>query len=113
MLPASRLRRHARFELDTRVRLSWVTADGLTPSLVCRAVDISEMGMRLISREPIVVRQYVSFQVESLQLSGTASVRSCIRKGMSYLVGLEFSGGTKWIPPEDRTAQDSTAQDEA
>jgi hypothetical protein len=31
-------------------------------------------------------------------LHGSASVKSCVRKGMKYLVGLEFSAGLKWKP---------------
>jgi hypothetical protein len=36
----------------------------------------------------------------ALGVHGRASVRSCTRKGTKYVVGLEFSAGLKWKPPE-------------
>jgi hypothetical protein len=63
-----------------------------------RALDISESGMRIEVSEPMEKQTYVTLQCVSLGLHGTASVRTCTRKGMKYVVGLEFSGGMKWKP---------------
>jgi hypothetical protein len=33
-----------------------------------------------------------------LGIHGMASVKSCTRKGLKHLVGLEFSAGLQWKP---------------
>ena len=48
--------------------------------------------------EPLEKQTYVTLQSPGLGLHGTASVRTCARKGMKYIVGLEFSAGLKWKP---------------
>jgi len=48
--------------------------------------------------EPLDRQTYVTLQSVGLGLHGSASVRSCVRKGMKYIVGLELSGGLKWKP---------------
>jgi hypothetical protein len=60
--------------------------------------DISESGIRLEVREPIDKQTYVTLQCPTLGLHGTASVRTCTRKGTKFVVGLEFSGGLRWKP---------------
>ncbi|MEZ5402046.1 MAG: PilZ domain-containing protein [Bryobacteraceae bacterium] len=89
------LRRHARWETDRKIRLMW-TESGQTMYARARCIDISESGMRVESPEPIPVRTYVSFQVDGTMFEGQASVRSCVRKGLRHLIGLEFGSGLKW-----------------
>jgi hypothetical protein len=54
--------------------------------------------MRAEVSQPIDKQTYVSLQCAALGLQGTASVRTCTRKGAKYVVGLEFSGGLQWKP---------------
>ncbi len=63
-----------------------------------RTLDVSETGMRIEVGEPMEKQVYVTMRCPALDLQGTASVRTCTRKGMKYLVGLEFSGGLRWKP---------------
>jgi hypothetical protein len=65
-----------------------------------RALNISASGMRVEVGDSIEQRTYVTVQCAALGLHGRASVRSCTRKGMKYILGLEFSAGLKWKPPE-------------
>jgi len=65
-----------------------------------RLVDVSEAGMRVELPEPLEKLTYLTLRADGLKLHGTASVRSCTRKGLKYVVGLEFSGGLQWKPPE-------------
>jgi hypothetical protein len=54
-----------------------------------RTVDVSNAGMRIEVPEPIETETYVTL-CSALGLQGRAAVRSCIRKGMKYLVALDF-----------------------
>ena len=64
--------------------------------MICRAIDLSESGMRVESTEPLPVGAYVNFRFQKVEFEGSASVRSCSRPKARYVVGLEFSGGLKW-----------------
>lgn len=61
-----------------------------------KILDVSESGMRVELREPLARQAYVSLRADQIALQGSASVRSCVKKGSLYLAGLEFSGGMKW-----------------
>ena len=63
-------------------------------------LDVSESGMRAQLPDPIERLAYVTLHSPSLGLQGSASVRSCERKGMKYIAGFEFSAGLKWKPPK-------------
>ncbi len=63
-----------------------------------RILDVSESGLRVELREALARHAYVSLRADHIALQGSASVRSCVKKGSLYLVGLEFSGGMKWKP---------------
>jgi hypothetical protein len=63
-----------------------------------KILDVSESGMRVELREALARHAYVSLRADKIGLQGSASVRSCVKKGGKYLVGLEFSGGLKWKP---------------
>ncbi len=79
MNPTSGLRRHPREPIVARVRVSWAPSGGITQYVMCNAVDISESGLRINSKEALPVGQYVHFQIDGMGLRGPASVRSCCR----------------------------------
>jgi hypothetical protein len=93
-------RRHERTEQAEIIQVMWKDRDGADKYANARTLDISEIGMRIEIPEPVEERSYVILRCDKLKLNGTASVRSCQRKGNRYLVGLEFSVGMKWKPPE-------------
>ena len=92
------LRRHNRSEKAAPLQLIWKDRQGLDRFINGAIIDISESGVRVEVRDPLEKQTYVTLQSVSLGLHGSASVKSCTRKGMKYLVGLEFSGGMKWKP---------------
>jgi len=92
------LRRHVRSEKSAPVQLVWKDRQGLDKFMNGRVMDASESGIRIEVPEPLDKQTYLTLQSPSLGLHGSASVRTCTRKGMKYVVGLEFSGGLKWKP---------------
>ena|ERR1700733_449112 len=92
------LRRHERDKNASPVQIVWQDRSGADRFVNGRSLDISPAGMRVEVSEPIDKQTYVTVQCLALALHGTASVRSCTRKGMKYVLGLEFSAGLKWKP---------------
>ncbi len=92
------LRRHMRSIRSAPVQIIWKNRQGVDGFLNGRIVDVSESGIRVEVSDPMEKQTYVTLQATSLGLHGSASVRTCTRKGMKYLVGLEFSAGLKWKP---------------
>jgi hypothetical protein len=92
------LRRHARSAKSAAVQLIWKDRQGIDRFINGRIVDVSESGIRVELSDPMEKQTYVTLQAAGLGLHGSASVRTCARKGMKYLVGLEFSAGLKWKP---------------
>jgi hypothetical protein len=92
------LRRHARSAKSAPVQLIWKDRQGIDRFINGRIVDVSESGIRVELNDPMEKQTYVTLQAAGLGLHGSASVRTCARKGMKYLVGLEFSAGLKWKP---------------
>jgi len=45
------------------------------------------------------IARRVPFGADRIALAGSASVRSCVKKGTKFMVGLEFSGGMTWKHP--------------
>jgi hypothetical protein len=91
-------RRRDRTERSILVRVSWRDGNGLERCANALSLDVSELGIRIESREPIAERSYVTLDAEGLALHGTATVRNCTGKGPKFQVGLEFSGGMRWTP---------------
>ena len=92
------LRRHLRSTRSAPVQIVWKNRQGLDGFLNGRIIDVSEAGMRVEVSDPLEKQTYVTLQAAGLGLHGSASVRTCTRKGMKYIVGLEFSAGLKWEP---------------
>ena len=96
------LRRHARAEKSSPVQIVWKDRMGADKYINGRTLDISTSGMRIEVSDPIDKQTYVTLQCVALGLHGTASVRTCNRKGTKFVLGLEFSGGLKWKPKEPK-----------
>ncbi len=92
------IRRHSRTPRTDPVQLSWRDRNGNAQVSRGRLVDISEAGMRVEVPEPLEKLTYLTVRADGLGIHGTASVRSCTRKGLKYVVGLEFSGGLQYKP---------------
>lgn len=84
----------------------WKDRSGEDKFTTGSTVDVSESGLRLEVREPIDQRTYVTLQCAALGIHGSASVRTCIRRGTKFLLGLEFSGGLRWKPDTETASGD-------
>ena len=92
------IRRGERITTEVLVELTWKDRMGQEKFAKARSLDVSETGIRVEMPEALEKQNYVTLRSNALSLHGTASVRSCVRKGTKYLIGLEFSGGLKWKP---------------
>ena len=99
------MRRQDRTALSVPVQVMWKDRLGNDKFTTAQSIDLCESGMRLQAPEQIADRSFVVLKCEKLGLHGSASVRSCSRRGARYLIGMEFSGGMKWKPrPENAKA---------
>jgi hypothetical protein len=89
------LRRAQRTALEERIAVGWDDSNGNPKFVFARCLNVSTDGLSLRLDEPIQVRAYVSLRSEKLKISGSASVKYCIRRNSWYQIGLEFSPGTK------------------
>jgi hypothetical protein len=105
------LRRHDRTVVRTIVQITWKDRNGDDKFTNAHTIDVSESGMRIEVPEPLPERSYVTMRVDKLTLHGTASVRSCVRKGTKYVVGLEFSAGLKFKPKPPKTEVSEATQE--
>jgi len=92
------LRRHTRSAKSAPVQVGWKDRQGADNVIRGTIIDVSESGIRIELPEPLDKQTYVTLQSPSLGLHGSASVRTCTRKGVKYVVGLELSAGLKWKP---------------
>jgi hypothetical protein len=80
-------------ECKGTVRLCWETGRGEVRYAFAKLLDISGNGMGVQVSDEIPMRSFVTVRCEALKISGTGISRYCIRRGGTYVVGLEFSGG--------------------
>ena len=95
MYPIGR-RRHPRTPFREMVRLSWEDRGGHLCMVMGKAIDRSKSGLMLETTDPIETSTFVQVQVERYGLVGMACVRHCARKGLRYVVGLEFARDVRW-----------------
>jgi hypothetical protein len=110
------MRRQSRIEVAVPVDVMWTDRLGHERFATARSIDICESGIRLQVPEALPERSYVRLRADKIALVGSGSVRTCIKKGTKFLVGLEFSGGMKWKRPEkiqpDTVAVEKTREPE-
>jgi hypothetical protein len=88
-------RRTERMLAKDQVTLSWEDNLGEPRFALVYCVNVSMHGIAIRFREPMTVRSYVRVRSEKLKLSGSASVKYCIRRNAWYQIGLEFTSGLK------------------
>jgi hypothetical protein len=69
----------------------WQGANGASQGVRGRAIDITDRGMILKTSKPVRSDSQVFLECPRYHLTVTARVRTCMRKGLSYNVGLEFT----------------------
>jgi PilZ domain len=92
------IRRHERVPQAVPVQVGWKDRLGNEKFANAEILDVSEAGMRVKVPESLAEHTFVTLRSDRLALHGRASVRSCVRRGAKYLVGLEFIGGLQWKP---------------
>jgi hypothetical protein len=100
-MPSGNLRRHARRSFSATVRVGWQDTSRQDKTALTRSFDISEAGMRFELSEAVAVRSDVTLRCDKIGLQARASVRSCARQRLKYMVGVEFGGGYRWTPPSE------------
>lgn len=94
------LRRDSRLLFSGKIGLTWATPTGDACARNGECIDVSPSGLKVKVDTPIATRTVVTVRAKELVLHGSASVRSCTRSGVRYIIGLEFVGGMRWqIPP--------------
>jgi|KBSMisStaDraftv2_1062788.scaffolds.fasta_scaffold95873_2 hypothetical protein len=86
----SERRKRARTAFKGAVVLCWTDDRGRDNYASGRCADISERGCSIELTDSLPVRANVSLRIPDLDVSAFASVRHVTRKGMKYIVGLEF-----------------------
>ena len=104
------MRRQARVEIAVPVDMMWTDRQGHERFATARSVDVCESGIRLQVPEALPERSFVRLRADRIALAGTASVRTCTKKGTKFIVGLEFSGGMTWKRPAAAKPQDVPAE---
>jgi hypothetical protein len=92
------LRRHDRTEYQERIAITWTGPAGEPLVMRGTCVDVSRSGVSIRTPHELKLRSYVSFRTDDGKLCGSGSVRYCSRRGVEYLLGIEFSGGLQWNP---------------
>lgn len=98
------MRRQDRIEIAIPVDVMWTDRQGHERFATARSIDVCESGIRIQVPEPLPERSYVRLRADKIALAGSASVRTCLKKGTKFVVGLEFSGGMAWKRPRATTA---------
>ena len=93
------LRRDNRLSYAGKINLTWASPNGDPCACNGQCIDISASGLKVKVESQIPTRTVVTVQSRELALHGSASVRSCTRSGVRYIIGLEFVGGMKWQTP--------------
>lgn len=88
-------RDHERVLISGVVRLYWEDERGMQHHVRAEAKDVSVSGLSVILREKLPLRALVQWECEANKSKGSATVRRSEQRGMNYVVGLEFMGGSR------------------
>jgi hypothetical protein len=95
-------RRHRRYQVaGSTLRVSYLDMNGtLKMVAAAQVLNVSESGMALELPEKPLPTSMIRFQSERFKLTGSAAVRHAQKITNSYMVGVEFATGLRWIPPD-------------
>jgi len=100
------LRRFRRYLVDAGIlQVSWLDVTGKMKMTRTRALNISSTGIALELPEAAMPLSMVRFQSDRFKVRGAGAVRHCHRKGNKFIVGLEFTEGLRWRPPEEEVQE--------
>ncbi len=84
-------RQHHRVPYSGPARISWEDDHGLTRFAHAKCIDVSEEGLQIEMSESIPARSQISFRIDRINLSGSATVRNVRWRGCKYILGLNLS----------------------
>ena len=103
MLPTDQERRqYPRFPCASPIRLSSTNLSEHSITGAC--LEVCRNGLRIEISEVLQEQTKVSLEALSLGLAGRGVVRYCLRQNEKYIVGVEFTGGLEWQPPEQNAS---------
>ena len=83
------------------LQVSWLDVTGKMKMTRTRAINISNTGIAIELPEAAMPLSMVRFQSDKFKVRGAGAVRHCHRKGNKFIVGLEFTEGLLWHPPQE------------
>ena len=87
--------------MDGKLRVAWQTPNGTSRECVGKITDVSESGFRLMLPYRVEPRSYLCLRLDKIGFKASACVRYCVRSGMDFATGLEFTGGAKFVVSEE------------
>ena len=100
------LRRYRRYLVDAGIlQVSWLDATGKMKMTRTRALNISSTGIAIELPEAAMPLSMVRFQSDKYKVRGAGAVRHCHKKGTKFIVGLEFTEGLRWRPPQEEVQE--------
>src|SRR4029453_12958517 len=100
------LRHFRRYLVDAGIlQVSWLDVTGKMKMTRTRALNISSTGIALELPEAAMPLSMVRFQSDKYKVRGAGAVRHCHRKGNKFIVGLEFTDGLRWRPPQEEVQE--------
>jgi len=101
-------RQYPRFPCAAPIRISLTST--FEPSVLGECREVCHNGLRIETTQPILVSTQVALRSLSLGLTGRGIVRYCHSRDDKFLIGLEFSGGLHWHPPDQAAAENTFSQ---
>jgi DnaJ-like protein/PilZ domain-containing protein len=84
-------RRKQRQLFDCVLEVSWKDVHGTSRTISVRAIDLSNTGVRVESADAIELGTEIYVRAEKYGLTGSTVVRHSSRRGLKYILGLEFN----------------------
>ncbi len=85
------MRRHARHPFGGVLQVSWKDSRGSIKKAPAKCTDLSAEGACLQTDVPIPARTSIALHSARHGSLGGASVRHCVRQGLKYAIGVEFT----------------------
>jgi hypothetical protein len=85
-------RRAARFQMLSKMKISWGGPDLGAGPLAVWGLNISDRGAAFVSDQPLPVRANVHLELPNCRATASGTVRNCMRWGAAWRVGVEFDG---------------------
>jgi hypothetical protein len=98
-------RRAQRDEITGALTVLWGTNSQEERVTQANLIDVSARGAKFRINERIPSGSWLMFNHHPVGISGRGTVRYCRMVKCSYLIGVEFSGGTGWEAASLRFAQ--------